>query len=704
MAEKEMAFEKEYFEEVKSFIEKDSARLSEFADSCFKLVKEQGEKFNEDNPNGGMYSGMELTELHYEMQNEMLRAEEAKNDIRFYKKLIKEPYFARIDFTSDKTKKKRAVYIGLKTLQDPETYDALVCDWRAPVASLFYEDFEGRASFEAPAGKIEGDLSLKRQFKFKGGELEYYVDSDLKINDDILRDVLSTQSGDGGLKVIVNSIQREQNKAIRYSESKNLLVKGAAGSGKTSVGFHRLAYLLYRNRKELSSAETVMFSNNDIFSSYVADIIPELGEMPINYSSFYSIFSAELPTYSCGDYYELADELISGNTDRRKSVSLKFCEDFWRTLKDAADSFVPEFKDVEFLDKTAITADELLERFSCDESATPVLRGERLIDFANGKIEDFFTENYTEIFDIVNEETAIDEDTGRAIVFRRRILKQDAARMIQKALNFDPVVIYSRALCKYVDGTGADSCVKMLTEDAVKCGKLLFEDAVCTVRLKQFLGTAAQVPSVKHILIDEAQDLSLIQHKIIREMFPKASYTLLADSNQAILPEVNITDLSVLAKLYNADVLSLNKSYRSTAPINRFALSLLNENERYIIFERDGEDVELLSGGVTENIKKTLAEFSKKSKNIAVIAKTSKKAEQIFRELKKDFPALSLCSSNSGSTGEGACVISLALTKGLEFDGVIVADTDGDFSGDSNKRFLYMAVTRALHRLAICGD
>lgn len=703
MAENEMILEREYAEEVKSFIKKDSERLSEYVENCFKLIKEQGGKFNDDNPNGGMYSGMELTELHYEMQNEMLRAEEAKNDIWFYRKLINEPYFARVDFTPDKTGRKRKAYIGLKTLQDPETYDALVCDWRAPVASLFYEDFEGRAFFEAPAGRIEGELSLKRQYKFKDGELKYYVDSSLKIDDDILRDVLSEQSGDGGLKVIVNSIQREQNKAIRYSESKNLLVTGAAGSGKTSVGFHRLAYLLYRNRKELSSAETVMFSNNDIFSSYVADIIPELGEMPINYSSFYSIFSAELPAYSCGDYYSLAEALITGNKEREKSAEIKLGRDFLRKLKEAAAAFVPSFKDLEFLDRTVITADELLERFSGDgEAATPVLRGERLIEFANSKIDDHFTLYRREIYKILDKETQLDEDTNRYVVLKRRLFKQDAARMIQDALNFDTVVIFSKALKEYIKETGADPCIKRATEKALKKGELLFEDALCAVRLKQFLGTAAHVPLVKHILIDEAQDLSLLQHEIIKDMFPKASYTLLADSNQAILPQVNTADLSELSRLYNADVLNLNKSYRSTAPINKYALSLLDESKRYGIFERDGEEVEILNGYVKVNIRRALKEFLGKSKNIAIIAKTSERAERIYNDLKDAFPGISLCSSNSGTTGEGACVISLALTKGLEFDSVIVADVKGDFSGDENKRFLYMAVTRALHRLAIC--
>lgn len=703
MLENEKINEERYFENVKTFILSESKRLEEFVESCFELVKKQGAKFNEDNPNGGMYSGTELTELHYEMQNEMLRAEEAKNDIWFYKKLVKEPYFARVDFVSDRTGRAQKIYIGLKTLQDPDTYETLVCDWRAPVSSLFYEDFPcGRAYFEAPAGKMEGELTLKRQYKFKDGKLLYFVDSDIKIDDDILRDVLSEQSGDGGLKVIVNSIQREQNAAIRYSDSKNLLVTGAAGSGKTSVGFHRLAYLLYRNRKELTSAETVMFSNNDIFSSYVSDIIPELGEMPINYSSFYSVFEAELPSYKISDYYALADELIEKNEVREKSVRLKFNKSFFKALEKAVDEFVPSFNDIMFFEDTALEKSELSERFLSIKSTAPALRADKLCDYAYTRIDDFFTINKDKISEKIDRMTGIDEDTNAVVRQKRRFLKQDAARMIKSALEFDPVVIYCRALYPYLEKNGDDGSVAYLTRLSLKNGRLLFEDALGAVRVKQLMGSAAVIPSVKHILIDEAQDMCILQHMIIKDMFPKASYTLLADKNQAILPQVNTASTEVLANIYDANVLNLNKSYRSTAQINRYALSLLPDTARYDIFERDGEELKIFeSNNVISDIKACLKSFTEKSGNVAVITKTSAEAKKLYYEIKADFPNAVLCSSDSGSVNSGISVISLALTKGLEFDSVIVADTDGTFKKEGSESLLYMAVTRALHRLAI---
>lgn len=696
--------EQRYFDKVRSFIEADSRRLAELIDNYRELIKEQGGKFNEDNPIGGMYSGTELTELHYEMENEMIRAQEADNDIHFYKKLIKAPYFARVDFTPDRNGKKQTVYIGLKTLQEPDTYNMLVCDWRAPVSALFYDEFESsRASFTAPAGVIEGELSLKRQFKFEDGELKYYVDSDVKIDDDILREVLSKSSGEH-LKVIVNSIQREQNKAIRFSESENLLVTGAAGSGKTSVGFHRLAFLLYKNRRDLVSSEIVMFSNNDIFSSYVADIIPELGEMPINYASFYTIFAAELPSYRVSDYYELADELIEGVKVRKQSVSVKYSPDFLPYLKAAADDFNPEFQDITLFDDwVVIPAETLEERFVSDVENTTSSRGERLSEYANRLIDDYFEKNYKEIFDRIDGETSIDEDTSRLVTAQRRYLKTEAARAIRGITGADPVSLYCTALKNFVADKNFDRKIYECTVNDAEHGRLGFEDALCIVYLKFFLGTAAVIPNVKHILIDEAQDLSPLQHAIIRLMFPRADFTLLADSNQAILPEINSSDLETMAKVYSAKTLNLYKSYRSAKQINEFALSLLPPQKRYDIFEREGSPVRFETDDAT--LGKTVSlirEYTSDSKrNVCIITKTARAAESLHARLKKHFPKINLCNYKSAQLNTAPTVMNLALTKGLEFDCVIVVNEKGCFDGDENKGYLYMASTRALHELAI---
>lgn len=694
---KEIIAEEQKYSEVRDFLDKEIVRLDALIKECRANIKEQGEDFNRDNPNGGMYSKMELTEIHYEMEKQMIYAEEAARDIQFYGKLRLAPYFAKVVFKPDGTGKEKTVYIGLRTLQDPDTFEMFVCDWRAPISALFYDDFEDKAYFDAPRGRMYCDLLLKRQFKFGNGKLLYYVDSDLKIDDDILRDVLSSSSGEH-LKVIVNSIQREQNKVIRYSDGENLLVCGPAGSGKTSVGFHRLAYLLYRNRTELSSAEILMFSNNDIFSSYVADIIPELGEMPINYASFYSIFAAEIPTMPTGDYYSLADEIINGNKDRLKSASFKMSEEFLNYLDIAAESIDPEFSDVKVYDKVIISKEKLFERFMEDTENSQKSRGERLAVYTQGVIDEYFVENRKELYVIADEDTAIDEDTSKVLKRLRREVKGNAVEMIRNATVFDPVKIYFKVLKEYADENKFPEL--LYSAESLKKGFIEFEDALGIVYVKTVLGSGAVLTGVKHILIDEAQDLSFIQHRIIKRMFPRAKFTLLADTNQAIIPELNTTDSEKLSEIYSAKTLRLNKSYRSTKQINSFALRHLDENDRYEIFEREGEEVKCDKGDVDGLCELTQTE-SNNSKTLAIITKTSDDAREVYKKLKKHIDGLRLCDNKSCEMGNAPVVIPLSLTKGLEFDSVIVVDKNGSFTKEENKKFLYLASTRALHKLNI---
>lgn len=698
MTDSDMIIEELYANKVGQFLDFEIQRLGRQITEYKSNIKMLGEDFNMDNPNGGMYSGMELTETHHEMEKQMLYAEEAARDIHFYKKLKNSPYFARVDFKAEGARAEKSIYIGLRTLQHHDDFQMLVCDWRAPVSSLFYEDFEDKAYYIAPRGKIFGDLNLKRQFKFENGRVKYYVDSDLKIDDDILREVLSNSSGEH-LKVIVNSIQREQNKVIRYADMENLLVTGPAGSGKTSVGFHRLAYLLYQNRTELTSAEIIMFSNNDIFSSYVADIIPELGEMPINYASFYTVFAAELPSVNVSDYYALAESVINGDEVRGKCAGIKLNGDFMKYLDENADRTEPRFEDITLYGETIVSGEALLQRFLGDDENNMKTRSERLFAYVQGVIDEFFVNHRQEIYRNVDSETEVSEDTAKAVKRKRNEVKACAGDMIRNATRVDPITIYFNLLEAYARQI---DCPELLnTKNSLLKGYLEFEDAVGVVYVKTVLGSCAVLNGVKHILIDEAQDMSLMQHRIILKMFPRAKVTLLADTNQAIIPLLNSTQADSLAQLYNAKTLRLNKSYRSTKQINNFAIDLLPEDSRYDIFERDGEDVLCLKGDA-KGIKRIAVEFSCKSSSTCIITRTFKDAVEVYNSLKDTVEGLRLCNSKSCELSNTPIVMPLALTKGLEFDNVIVCGKNGGFEGEENKKYLYMAATRALHRLAVC--
>ncbi|NLA76237.1 MAG: helicase IV, partial [Clostridiales bacterium] len=308
------AFENEKLASTLEFISERIATLGVRAEKRLEDAMRAGRKFNEDDPYGSVYGGIELTELQYVVAKELDDSDELRREVHILKKLLKEPYFARVDFRADSENETEKIYIGLKNLYDEDTMEMFVCDWRAPVASLFYNDFDLGAYYDAPNGRINGHIALKRQYKFEDGKLLYAVDSDIKIDDEILREVLAKGSEDK-LKIIVSSIQREQNSAIRYSGARNLLVSGPAGSGKTSIGMHRMAYLLYNDRESLYSKDIYMFTNNNLFASYVADIIPELGEEDIIKTELFGIFRENIDedVYTVFDHYDQAEALISGD-------------------------------------------------------------------------------------------------------------------------------------------------------------------------------------------------------------------------------------------------------------------------------------------------------------------------------------------------------------------------------------------------------
>jgi DNA helicase-2/ATP-dependent DNA helicase PcrA len=334
-----------------------------------------------------------------------------------------------------------------------------------------------------------------------------------------------------------------------------------------------------------------------------------------------------------------------------------------------------------------------------DSENAPSARAERLVSFVNGVIDEYFIEHKEEIYETIDLESSIDEDTSKLYKMKRRELKHNVGRTLRECVLADPVKIYINILENYVNTIGSGADVLKLTKENLEKRILDFPDALGVVFTKCVMGESAVLNGVKHILIDEAQDLSLLQHRIILTMFPRAKYTLLLDTNQAINPEINSVSVEKLASLYNANSLYLNRSYRSTEEINTLALSLLPEEKNYDIFTRNGEEVQYKKG--ENEFKQTLKEYNEKSLSVAIITKTIEEARELHKELIKEFPSIRLCDNKSCVLSEAPIIMPLVLTKGLEFDSVIVFNKNNGFSGENNKPYLYMAVTRALHRLTI---
>jgi DNA helicase-2/ATP-dependent DNA helicase PcrA len=372
--------------------------------------------------------------------------------------------------------------------------------------------------------------------------------------------------------------------------------------------------------------------------------------------------------------------------------------DFLNFLECGACALEPEFADVTLEDKVIISAEQLLQRFMQDDENSPKARGERLAAFAQGVIEEFFVENQKEIYKAVDDETSFDEDTSKLVKRLKRQVKAQAVEMIKNAVLTDPLKIYIKLLHEYAEEIGNPHLTDTL--ERLKRGVVEFEDALGVVYVKTVLGTFAVLLGVKHILIDEAQDLSFVQHAIIKKMFPRARVTLLADTNQALIEGINTVNEELLADIYSAKTMKLHKSYRSTEQINEFALGFLPHDKKYEIFKRQGSEVSTISGNEKDLINK-IKEESEKGKTLAVITKTAEQSRRLCKSVKKTVENIRLCDNKSCELSSAPVIMPLALTKGLEFDSVIVADESRCFSGEGNERFMYLASTRALHSLTV---
>ncbi|MGN1479489.1 MAG: HelD family protein [Acutalibacteraceae bacterium] len=689
--------ELDYLKKVRDFIDREIESLDNMRQELEDKIISEGKKFAMDDPYLSVYGGTALTDLQYSIERKISRCENAKSEAYYLKKIKSHPYFARVDFKEEGYDADK-FYIGLKSLFDDKESEPYVYDWRAPVAALFYEDFDDSAAwYDAPSGRIEGEILKKRQYKFENGEIVYCFDNTLKIDDYVLQQALSEGSTDR-LKVIVSSIQKEQNKAIRFGSDKNLIISGPAGSGKTSVGFHRIAYLLYRNRNSLSSAEIVMFTGSDIFASYVSDIIPELGEAPIADFNFYSLTDKIEGDYKILDYYHSAESVINNEPDARRFAEVKYSDSFIKFLTGYIKKLPIEFSDFCLYGDTVYTGRSMSEHLKKRiKHSTFAEQVESLSIEANEKIEQYFSENYQKIYEIADAQSSILDDTGEYIESMKKEIKQRAKAQLETELAADNTKMllgaYEQFETKNKDASGIAADFKEKLRDKI----LTFEDSMLILYIRCLLGRVEQKSDVRHVLIDEAQDFSPLQHQIIRFIYPKANFTVLTDSNQAIAPSLNTTDINTLESIYSAETLTLHKSYRSTVQISSFAKNLLQTAD-YEVFDRNGNEPEIIE---TEDIYPLIkSELETDEESVCIITKTTAQAREIYNRL-IETDDVELYDDKSKIFSGKAAVMPLVYTKGLEFDKVIIYDGGDEFFGEENKPYLYMAATRALHTLKI---
>lgn len=621
----------------------------------------------------------EIRSMRESILNHFALGESVINKRKRLTKILAIPYFGRIDFLEKKENSKvMPTYIGIHTFYDPESRATLIHDWRAPVSSMFYDHELGEAGYRSPSGEIKGEISLKRQYRIRGGKMEFMIESALTVHDDILQKELSSNVDDK-MKNIVATIQREQNQIIRNEDIRTLIIQGVAGSGKTSIALHRIAYLLYTFRDSISSKDILIISPNKVFSDYISNVLPELGEETVPETSMEQILSGVLEhKYKYQTYFGLVNELLekpsSSLIDR---IAYKASFGFISEL----DKFILHIENTYFK-----AADVKLTKYITIPA--PFIE-EQYLRFNRYPIRRRFDAMADYMLDMLKIQYAFTVTTAG-----RNLLKKEIRLMF--AGNND-IQVY-KDFFKWTNNPGMFKMRKGHT--------LEYSDLAPLAYLHLALeGNGNQPFRVKHLLIDEMQDYSPIQYKVIQKLFP-CRKTVLGDAGQSVNPYGSSTAETIQKSLTASEIMKLCKSYRSTFEITDFAQKI-HPNAELEPVARHGEKPQILQfGSAVEELSGIMGLIStyRKSgyKSLGIICKTEQQAREMADMLKSYANDISFLSSQSSAFVQGIVITSAHMAKGLEFDEVIIPQTDErNYRSEIDKSMLYVAVTRAMHRLTL---
>ncbi|PXY17053.1 hypothetical protein BA062_37915 [Prauserella flavalba] len=593
-------------------------------------------------------------------------------------KLLESPYFARVDFHRHGEPDTGTHYIGVHNLSDPETQEIVIHDWRAPVSSLYYDFETGEAHFEAPQGAVHGEITGKRQYKISGGRLEYMFDSSLSIGDDVLQRELS-RSADEKMRNIVATIQREQNAVIRNETAQVLILQGVAGSGKTSIALHRVAFLLYRFKDTLSSDNVMILSPNKVFGDYIANVLPELGEEQIAEIDFDKIagrFLAKVTGYQT--FSEQVVDLLD-RIDEAAAERMRF-------------KATPEF---------VTRLDEWITARSHDGFAPAEITQNRTRLSAEWVADTFAELRDLPVF------TRLDGVAGRAV----QLLKQQVVDRGGKWTAADTAGVRKQVRAMFGDKDAFALYRAFYTDDPARrglftpLGRKKIEYADVFPLIYTMIKTARQdsYSHIRHLLVDEMQDYSPIQYAVVRELF-SCKMTILGDSNQSVNP-FSSSSLSTIHSIFpEADCLELCKSYRSTTEITGFAQHI-SRNDKLIPIERHGPRPQVIACANQQDQEVQILTLVKRHshsdhQSLGVICKTVAEAKTLHETLSQAGVELTFLDYDSTAFAGGVVITSAHIAKGLEFDTVIVPHVDEEnYANEMDKSMLYIACTRAMHEL-----
>ncbi|MCX8132312.1 MAG: AAA family ATPase [Clostridia bacterium] len=588
-------------------------------------------------------------------------------------KLIDSPYFARVDFIHKNEEESEPFYIGRFSYVDKRG-NMLIYDWRAPISSLYY-DFElGHAFYEAPVGLIEGEMTLKRQYKIKNSLMEYALESSISINDEVLQKELSHTS-DQKMKNIVATIQKEQNQIIRNEDADVLVIQGVAGSGKTSIALHRVAYFLYKYKERLSAQNIMIISPNKVFADYISNVLPELGEEPVTESSYEDI-AFELLNHSI-DFESFAEQVETTLEENDKNLAerIKFKSSLeFLSLLDQYLDYTDE--------KCFCPCDCIFGKFTVQKGFVKTryhaLRSKPVL------------QRMEEIAENIIERMKLEGGSGQKIPGRKEVQKKLAAM-----LKFTSILEFYTGFFEFI---GRPDLFTMKSGN-----KLEASDVYPYLYLKIYFEGIEEYDGIKHAVIDEMQDYTPVQYAVIKKLF-RCRKTILGDFGQSVNPYNSISKLSFMELYENTKFVELTKSYRSTFEIIKFAQKIQNHNIDPVERHGDEPQIKKCRDRLSElaEIYSILEEFERSAySSIGIICRTNSQAEELYKELSQKHE-ISLLDFGSTKFSNGITITAIHMAKGLEFDEVVIPFVNSDiYHSEYDRSLLYIACTRAMHKLTI---
>lgn len=576
----------------------------------------------------------------------------------------KNPYFTRVDFVYDGEQTAEKIYIGSFSFSTKEER-LLIYDWRAPIASIFYDYDLGKAHFQTPAGTASGDIQRKRQIKFKDGTIDYVVESDTTVFDEVLQNELRQQKG-GQMSTIISTIQKEQNQVIRDNRSKDMIIQGVAGSGKTSIALHRIAFLLYHFRNRITSDQVMILSPNRTFSRFIAQVLPELGEDPVTewtINQFGQTLSdiADVPSRFQEIellYLEKQPQL----NERVRYLSTKKCVADLKGYLRKIEAFSPQsilIGDYEY------NAEFILRRYKAYEKKSIFQRFQLIA-------EDIFENLRTRPFQP-----------------KRKPTKKQLVNRLKKMFN------KTNSHQLYRD---------FLTEKGFEMKKAVsYSDLFPIIYIRLFLEGMDEFSKIHYLIIDEMQDYTPIQFEVFKKMFT-CPVLLIGDFTQS-LTTINELHLPDVQNYYpNAQSIFLTKSYRSTYEIITCAKKIIDDHMIEPVLRHGMKPKKWVVSSQEEEISSILELVEQLRKQdlatIALITKTLVRAYEWRGLLENQGLACEVLTDESTSLQERLSICPLVQSKGLEFDAVIVVDADeATYPGLLGRQQLFVAATRAMHAL-----